>query len=386
MEFYIDTNELQRVVRLLGATAKTNESGPAGLILVEAFENNTVSFLSNNGLMAISTLATDVIVKNPGTISVSYSAVKSFVMPFSAWNETFGAKGFTFSAEGKDINLKVDNVYEDGKKSKGRLKLESFDAYTIRQPKPFGEPTFELNSNIFKTALSKILYAIDPNGNKAGIQGMNIRFDEENIYFAGTNGVVLSEYKIKNISTLPEGNFVLKHSFIMTLKSAILEETMLLVEINKSDIKVKMGNACLHGTIDVGSVYPNYAPNLESYENMVKLSKDVLISGLAPFIDVLDSDDHNRLTLSISDKKVTMYNDMAEFEYNGEVDFLDSFIIDVNGSFMSQTVFAIKDDSLYMKFSDDKGLLIFDSANFEDQKAIITPIRRRNEGISRKHS
>jgi DNA polymerase III sliding clamp (beta) subunit (PCNA family) len=377
MEFYIDTNELQRVVKLLGSTAKTNVVGPAGLILMEAFEDNTVSFLSNNGVLAISTTATDVIVKNPGTILVSYSAIKSFIMPFSPWNGTFGAKGFNILAEGNNISLKVDNIYEDGKKSKGKLKLDSFDAFSVRQPKSFDGDTFVLNSNIFKTAVSKILYAIDPNDNRQSIQGMNIRFDADNIYFAGTNGLVLSEYKIKNISELTEGNFVLKHSFIMSLKSAILEETQLSFGVNKSNIKVEFGNACLYGTMDIGSVYPNYAPNLEAFENTVKLSKEVLISGLAPFVDVLDSDDYNRLTLSIKDRKVVMYNDMAKFEYSGEVAFEGDFVIDINGILMSQTVYAIKDDSLYMKFSNDKGLLIFDSANFEDQKALITPIRRR---------
>lgn len=377
MEFYIDTDELQRVVRLLGSTAKTNVVGPAGLILMEAFEDNTVSFLSNNGVLAISTTAVDVIVKNPGTILVSYSAIKSFIMPFSPWNGTFGAKGFNILAEGNNISLKVDNIYEDGKKSKGKLKLDSFDAFSVRQPKSFDGNTFVLNSNIFKTAVSKILYAIDPNDNRQSIQGMNIRFDADNIYFAGTNGLVLSEYKIKNISELTEGNFVLKHSFIMSLKSAILEETQLSFGVNKSNIKVEFGKACLYGTVDIGSVYPNYAPNLEAFENTVKLSKDVLISGLAPFVDVLDSDDYNRLTLSIKDKKVVMYNDMAKFEYSGEVAFEGDFVIDINGILMSQTVYAIKDDSLFMKFSNDKGLLIFDSANFEDQKALITPIRRR---------
>jgi hypothetical protein len=44
---------------------------------------------------------------------------------------------------------------------------------------------------------------------------------------------------------------------------------------------------------------------------------------------------------------------------------------------MIQTVDVIKDDKILMQFSDDKGVLLFDSGNFEDQKALIAPLRRR---------
>ncbi len=70
-------------------------------------------------------------------------------------------------------------------------------------------------------------------------------------------------------------------------------------------------------------------------------------------------------------------NEAASFEYDEEVNFDGDYVIDVNGMFMIQTVDVIKDDQILIKFSNDKGVIILDSGNFEDQKALITPIRRR---------
>ena len=74
---------------------------------------------------------------------------------------------------------------------------------------------------------------------------------------------------------------------------------------------------------------------------------------------------------------ITIENDYANFICD-DVDFKEAdFIVDVNGSFLKQTVEAIRDDKLLIKFSDDKGPVIFDSGNFQDQKGVVTPIKRR---------
>ena len=74
---------------------------------------------------------------------------------------------------------------------------------------------------------------------------------------------------------------------------------------------------------------------------------------------------------------MTLSCDVAEFKYDGQIDYPGDFIIDINGQYMIQTVEVIKDDKIMIRFSNDDGVLIFDSGNFEDQNALITPIRRR---------
>ena len=101
------------------------------------------------------------------------------------------------------------------------------------------------------------------------------------------------------------------------------------------------------------------------------------MSTLLPFADVLDPDDNYRLTFSLSEGKMVLSCDVAEFTYDGEIDYMQSFVIDVNGQYLIQTVEAIKDDKITVRFSDEAGVLIFDSGNFNDQSALITPIRRR---------
>ncbi len=102
-----------------------------------------------------------------------------------------------------------------------------------------------------------------------------------------------------------------------------------------------------------------------------------LMGILTPFHDILDPDDHYRITVSMKDGNMEIYNDNLHFHYNGDIDFNDEFIIDVNGRYVQQTLLSIKDDKLLMKFSDANGVLIFDSANYEDQKSLVTPIKRR---------
>ena len=101
------------------------------------------------------------------------------------------------------------------------------------------------------------------------------------------------------------------------------------------------------------------------------------MSSLLPFADILNPEDNYRLTFSLAGGQMILSCDVAEFTYDGVVDYKDSFVIDVNGQYMIQTIEVIKDDKILIRFSDDDGVLIFDSGNFNNQSALITPIRRR---------
>jgi DNA polymerase III sliding clamp (beta) subunit (PCNA family) len=127
----------------------------------------------------------------------------------------------------------------------------------------------------------------------------------------------------------------------------------------------------------IGTEFPDYRSILESFTNTIILDKEILLSCLLPFADVLNSDDNYRLTFSLEDSQMSLSCDVADFNYDEKVDFSGKFVIDVNGQFMMQTIEAIKDDKISIHFSDSNGPLIFNSSNFEDQAALIAPIRRR---------
>jgi hypothetical protein len=377
MEFLIDTAELQRIAGLLSVAAKMNTDDPSGRIYINAKEDNSVLFLANNGETGISVVSTKATVKESDSVVISYGKTKSFITSFTPWNETYGAKEFCFKSTEAGMFITVVNVNEDGKKSKGRLKLDTYDVHSVRRPEPFKKADFILNSSIFKAALNKVLYAIDPHDSRSFIRGMNVRFDNDYIYFAGTNGTKLSEYKIKNISELKKGSFIFRHDFIMGLRRALGDETQIFFEIEKGKIKVSFDDVYFWGNLIIGENYPDYSDNLVDFTDVIRLNKDVLMNILIPSKDVFNPDDYHRITFHIDDKKLKIYNDYASFEYEGEIECPREFIIDVSGASMLDTISAIKDDVLLLKFSNDMGCLIFDSGNFEDQKALITPIKRR---------
>lgn len=377
MDFSIETGDLQRAIKLLSVTAKVNTKDSTGMILIQADQDNCIKFFSNNSNTALSYISDKAVVRIPGSTVIEYSKIKSFASSFPQWNEKYGVKDFNFLLADGKLNVDMVNIYEDGKTSKGHLALNVYDSYTIRTLKPMEAPTFALNSSIFRSATSKVLYAIDPSDQQTFIQGMNINFDEENICFVGTTGKELSEYRVKNISDLKEGSFTLRYDFIMALRRALGEEAQILFEMDNREVKVAFENICLWGRTIIGHDFPNYKPVLKSYEHSIMLDKAVLVGNLLPFSDVLDPDDNYRLTVSIKNKIITLYCDVATFTYDSEVNFDGEFVIDVNGQSMIQTVDVIKDDKILMQFSDDKGVLLFDSGNFEDQKALIAPLRRR---------
>ena len=380
MEFYISTSDMQRVIRLMGVVAKSNTKDSTGRILIEADEDNSILFLSNDGAHAISVTPQNVIVKNPGILSIEYSQIKQFVNSFVEWedSEGFGAKGFNFVANDlQNVYIEIDNVHENGKKSKGKLKLKGYDALGDRKPKGFGTATFILNSRIFKAAADKVMYAVDMNKNVAHIRGMNVRFNKDNIYFAGTDGAMLSEYKIKNITDLEEGSFILKPSFVMSLKRALLEECQMFFEFSDRNIRVKFDDVYFSGTHVIGHEYPDYSSSLDEFTDIITVDKNVLTSLLSPMLDILDNSDYNRMTFAIKDRRLFVYTDEVEFEYDGDIEYEGVFEVDLNGISMNQSLSVIKDDKIALKFSDSDGFLIMDSVNFEDQRSLIVPIERR---------
>lgn len=377
MDFCIETSELQRIVRLLGVVAKVNTSDFTGRVLIEATEDNTVLFTSNNGSTAVIVPSDKTKVNTPGSVTILYSKMKGFVNSFSPWDNTFGTKEFSFISDGNNLNIRVDTVHENGKKSKGKLKLRCFSDMRLQKPKPFGEAGFILNSNALKKAISKIIYAIDPNEARAFIQGINISFEDDEIYFVGTNGLTLSEYKIKQPNNLSGTNYVIKYDFMMGLRRAIGEETQIFFDIDGQSVKAKFDDVVFSGRLVIGHEYPNYKPVLEKFTDTITVGKEALMDVLSPFIDLLDGEDNNRLSFELKNRQIVLYNDSARFDCVFDAEHGGDFEIDINGKFLYQTIDAIQDDKILIKFSDEQGVLIFDSGNFEDQKSLITPVRRR---------
>jgi DNA polymerase III sliding clamp (beta) subunit (PCNA family) len=378
MDFRIEMKELQRIIRLLGVSAKANTNDYTGQILVEANQDGTVFFASNNNSTGVTITTESAEVSEPGSIITLYSKVKSVAGAFVPWDGEHGTKEVRITANDESATIFVETVNENGKKSKGRVKLDIFKDMRLQRPKPFGEPHFILNSNMFKKAVSKVIYAMDPGEHLVSIQGMNISFGEDDIYFCGTNGRILSEYAVKNNNDLAGKDYVLRYDFVMGLRRAVGEETQVFFEIDGRDIRAKFDDVVFSGRLVIGQGYPKYKPVLETFEKTISVNKEVFMGIISPFTELLNSEDNNRLTFEVGKGRIKLSKDAeGEFEAEADINVDENFVIDINGKFLYQTVEAINDDSLLIKFTDEKGMLIFDSENFQDQKALITPIRRR---------
>ena len=374
MEFNIELGELQRIFKALSVITSSDS---VGNILIEVKEDR-VDFIANNGSIALESFSDKCVIKKEGVVSIIYDKLRFFISPFDPYNGTSGAKDVKFKTTEKAVNISIDNIYEDGTTSKGKLRLDKLNIYAIQRPKPFNQATFILSSGIMKTAVEKVLYAVNPQEVRSFIQGVCMEFDENSIYFVGTDGLVLSQYTMDNNSKLKEGKYTIKYDIMSSLLRLLQDDyEQLFVEIENDRIKIKFGNVYVEGRVIIGHDYPDYKTLLEKFQESIVLDKEMLLKIVIPFNEISDKDDYHRITLSVKNNKMEVYNDNLHFDYNENITFNSDFVIDVNARLLQKTINAVKDNKLFMKFSDEKGLLIFDSCHHENQKSLITPIKRR---------
>ena len=377
MDFSIDLGELQKSLRVIGSVARPNTTEPSGQVVIELSNNGDILFLSTNSRLSVTSVVKGCKVKDEGTFSVIYGKLSSFVNYFQPYDDVSGVKEVKFKKNKGGVSVHVENHFVDGSSSKNKLNLKLYDVYKIAVPKKFEESDFTINAAILRNAIAKVVYAINSNEQRPFMQGMNIRFSDDFIYFAGTDALKLSEYKVKNTGNKKDGSYIVPYRFIMSLRKIIDAESPVFFEISNSDIKAAIDDTVVYGTLIEGHDYPDYLPLFENYTDSITINKEVMLNSFIPFLNSLNDDDNARITIEMKEGKLKMFSDFSESEYEGKISFDGEFIIDINGSFLAQTLDAIKDDIVEVKFSDSKGLLLFNSANFKDQASLITPVQRR---------
>ena len=376
MEFTIETSALQRALHVIGSVAKPNSVEPAGQVVIEATDKGDIIFLSTNGKTSVTSVVRDCDIKVTGVVSVLHSKLASFIGYFKPLDGKTGVENVKFKNLKGGVSVNIVNTLTDGSSTKGKLNLKFYEVYKVAVPKPFEEADFSINASILRTAISKVVYAINVNEQRPFMQGMNMRFDKNYIYFAGTDALKLSEYKVKNNGKKIEGSYIIPYRFIMSLRKIVDAESPVFFEISDTSIKAALEDDVVYGPLIEGHDYPDYIPLKDNYENSITINKDVMLDSFLPFLSTLSDDDNARVTIEMKDGKLKMFSDFSESEYAGEVEFKGEFVSDVNGNFLAQTLAAIQDDIIDFNFSDAKGLLLFNSSNFKDQFSLITPIRR----------
>jgi DNA polymerase III sliding clamp (beta) subunit (PCNA family) len=377
MEFNVDLQALQKATKLLGAVASQNDDSSDGHVLLDIRDNGDLVLLVSTGILSITHVIHNCEVKSTGNSAVSFGKLSSFLAAIAYINEGVGAKIVNIKGLKNDVSLVIKSTSSSKKLVKHALKLQLQQTQRIAVPTPFTNTTFEINSATLRLAIPKVLYAVDRNSIRTFLQGINISFDKDCIYFAGTDAQKLSEYTTPNTSKLHSGNYILPYMFISSLRRIVDTDSPVLFCIDSGRIKVMVNNTVLHGSLLIGEEYPNYKEVFKSFTHTITIDKNEFLSSLAPILPSLNKEDLNRLSLVFDNKKLIIKNEYAEAEYVEDIDFDGSLTIDLNGSYLVSTLMAIMDDIITMQFSDNEHVVIFDSAQFNNQKALITPIRRR---------
>lgn len=380
MEFFVKTAEVQRAVKLLSVAAKVNTLSFEGRVLIRA-EDDSVKFLANNGKTGVSYVVPAKVIAS-GETSVVYSKVKSFLMTFQPWDGETGAEEFHFTMENGKMDIKTNVKHLNGQVAKSDLKADTIRSDNIPRIDAVEEPNMILNSSIIKTAIDKVLYAVDPKNTQASYaQCICMIFTESHVSFVATDGRVLCEYKVNNECDLKEGAYLLSHEFIMGLRRIIVDDVQLFWQIDKRIAKVDFDNIIFQGyiqSINLKSEYPDYSKQFTLFNSSVEIEREMIVSGLSSFVDVLDSEDFNRVSFQIKDKKLSIKTDVSNFEVEDtNLPEDTSIIVDVDGKDMLNTLYSMSDEDVAIKFMDETKGLVFDSIGFEKQKAYVTNLMRR---------
>jgi DNA polymerase III sliding clamp (beta) subunit (PCNA family) len=382
MRFSIDLKELQYILKCLRVSVRSTSTEAEGRVSIVANDNNTIDFSTTVGIIGTTIKANIVKIDTIGAIDIVYSDLQNFVGSFKPFEDDRGVKEVNFKLNEKSLSVGLDNFYGDGKISKSNIKLKLYGAVGATA-KTFDQISFVLSSSMLKASIDKIIGAIDPLNHNTYLRGLNINFTKDIIYFAGTNGVIVSEYAIKNTSNLADKSYLLTHDFVKGLRGILAniskEESQVEFDVSDKLIKVNVSGVIFWGQLLVGHTFPDYRTVFtKPYKHRLVIDRELLLNNLGPITSLLVDDDNNRMSISIESSTVRLYNDLAESLFELESPFEGTFIIDVNGRLCKDLVTTIRDDRIILCFNDEKDNIMFDSEMFEDQKSLLTFIRRRN--------
>jgi len=380
MEFFVKTQDIQRAIKLLSVVVRINTASFEGRVLMSA-EGDKVKFLINNGKTGmVHTIPAKVV--DDGEISVVYSKIRVFIMTFLPWDGTIGAEEFHFVSDDSKLNINTSSLHMNDIVAKSELKVDLIETESIPRINSVESPNMILNSSIIKTAVDKVLYAVaTKNSFIPYTMCICMIFSNEFIKFVATNGRVLCEYKVQNDCNIKDGAYLLTHEFITGLRRIITDDVQLFWDVSDNVAKIDFDNILFQGyiqKIDLKDEYPDYERQFSLFETVVSIDRDVLLSGLQSFVDILNSDDFYRVSLLIENNKLMLKTDTSCFELEDSSFPEDLQVaIDISGKDMLSTLQSISDRSVELKFIDKSNGLIFESVGYDLQKAYVVNLVRR---------
>jgi len=374
MEFFISTSDAQRAIKLLGVTAKMNTTSIEGQVFIQT-KDSSVMFSSTNGHSGISCEFPSKVI-TPGQVSLIYSKMKSFIMTMQPWNGEIGTKEFHFSSNPPKIKISVTSFHSNTKPSKSNLNLEQIKTSTHLPVVTIEEPNLILNSRIIKSAIDKALFAIDPNGTEDFMRGLRMCLANNTVSFTATNGRVVSAYVVSNEANLNEGEYFLPYNFLMGLRHILVDDSQLFFEISKQKIKISFDKILFWSSGLSYKHWPETDKVWALYDKSIEIKRDILLAGLSSFIDILDPNDYNRITMEMKEHILCLKTDSSLFEYPSISEDCD-FVVVMDGRDLINSLNSLSDDDIVVKCLNESSGMIIETDGFDNQKAFITNLSRR---------
>lgn len=381
MLFKIDLLELQAILKTLRVSVKPASAEQDGRLTISVKAPQQPSFSTSTGYAGTEVRSSSASVELDGAVCISYTDLSDFINNLKPPHELGGVESVTLKLSTKFLVATAEGSFKD-KKTKVSRRIKILPEVTYPNLN-IDTLSFSIDADLLKYVLDKTIPFIDPIHPMLPLRGMSLILDSDKFYFAGTNGVVLSEFKVDNSEELIKEQYLFSYDFIKGLRGVVASlskgENKAYFYIDKKIAKVIIDNVTFWGQMLSDQLYPEYKKELiKSFKYKFIIDRQLLLDNLTPLIGALDKDDNNRLTIQIKDSKVLLYNDLSEADFMIEDSVPSDFIIDVNGKLCRDLINNIRDDNIIMYCTDDKTNIIFDSHMFEDQKTLLTFIRRRS--------
>lgn len=244
-------------------------------------------------------------IEKEGSITLPAQLISNFANNLPA--------GENITLEAKENKLKIS-----GGQNKAIIKGMPADDFPLI-PNKKNNNLLELSSSEFKEALLKVMPAISFNEVRQELTGINILFQEKNIFLAATDSFRLAECEIKledkNKNKEEYENFKAKKNSVIIPAKTLLEliriipsnqEENIRIAIEESQIFFEINNTKIVSRL-INGKYPEYKNIIpQDYKTKI-IGKQNLIQSIIKMASIFSKKGNNEITLKINSEKKKIF-------------------------------------------------------------------------------
>lgn len=375
MKFKIAVDELQNIFSKLVHVTMANESDNRAMIMAEG-DDAGLRFKSTTGNVTLIVEADKYELEEKGKHLFRFRDVKAYISKYFPLIEGYGTDGFQFEISGTEGRLKTKTLYKDCKPVSKTLRFESFPVVDFPNLKPFQEPQFIINSDIFKKGVNRVLHCITPTEVRQALTGLNLTVMGDKVVFTGTNGIKLTEFSLSMNADVEQKSYLLKFELASVLRSVLDDDAQVFVRVEGATMYFKSNRVYFCGPLIMSYKYPDYKA-MFNLEKTIQIPRLGFYDTVRTVMDVLDPEDNSRLTVQFEGDTLQLKNDRVESDQKFDIPFENSLSVDVNGMFLESLLRDFIGDNIEINFKDGNNYIIFKSVEFPNHTSLITVLRKR---------